>query len=980
MKRFLSIWIAVVMLAAFWIPAEAYPISDTKISLYAPDEKVTFIVEVEGDPTLAGEQAATLGAAYLASNEGQTQEAGLLSCQADVLSDMEETLSMPIEPKYTYTALMNGFAIDAEFSALEQIQSISGVKNVFVSELIEVEAEPLLSDSVEMSHAAYEDTGLTGAGQAVVVIDTEFDVGHAFFASSVASPKYTKESLASHLETADLSVNVTANQAYRNEKIPFAYNYCDKNADVSGSVGIHGTRVAGIIGGKNGTLANGENICGVAPDVQLILMKVSNQAGSMDTAAIFAALNDAVKMDVCAINCSFGVEYLSPDVGTAWAQCFENAYNAGIYISVAAGNSSKGFHKTTPKTTDIDYATDGVPASLPFTMSVAAANKGGSAAETSMTDLSSFSTNESLILKPDITAPGGSIYTSSPNDTYSAVSGTSLAAPHITGVVALLNEYLDKQKDETSGTARAELISNLMMSTAEVVIQQDTGVPYSPRVQGAGLVHAKHAMTTPVILLGDEGRTKLSLKDKIGESFTLRFQAKNLTDSDVVYDSVSVDVLTDGADKEGSDYYVGSTRRLAAETIAPMTVSVPANGTADVEITVQLSEEALAENGLIFSNGFFVEGFVRLTSSEETTPPIGIPYTGFYGDWTKAPVFDTTLYDDPSSSLVGGSAYGTFLATMFDDLSYIILGDNGGTYHKEYIAISPEGNGGLTNLTLMLTTKRTIKNLTFTIYDSRGNMVGEQEQLELCVNKYRSVYAEVAQASTLDDGDYTLAVTGELNYETDTPTEHTLTFPFYVDNQAPQILSAELSGNQLTVTAKDNKNLNCIYVEYPGKNGEPIADLLYITPQEQAENVEKTFTLKDADLSTLDETQIFITAYDCAWNEYKNTLACLNGPIQPNITRFTYQDGVAVASVAVNNLTQTEEGLLILAFYDENNALLAQAMSNNTNIGGQTNHTFVLNGNIANAKVCKLFVWKDQKTVMPLDLAKQFSVKTLLGR
>lgn len=92
-----------------------------------------------------------------------------------------------------------------------------------------------------------------------------------------------------------------------------------------------------------------------------------------------------------------------------------------------------------------------------------------------------------------------------------------------------------------------------MMSTAEIQYY-DNGekTPYSPRLQGAGLLNLKAASETPVILTGDPdrdgGKTKLSLGE-LGEleddKFTIECTARNFSDQDVTYDGVDLSVTTD---------------------------------------------------------------------------------------------------------------------------------------------------------------------------------------------------------------------------------------------------------------------------------------------------------------------------------------------------------------------------------------------------------------------------------------------------
>ena len=78
----------------------------------------------------------------------------------------------------------------------------------------------------------------------------------------------------------ELNVDISANQVYKNEKIPFAYDYAENDADTFSTVAVHGTHVAGIAAGKNGNYY-GNYFSGVAPEAQLILMKCGNEDGQL---------------------------------------------------------------------------------------------------------------------------------------------------------------------------------------------------------------------------------------------------------------------------------------------------------------------------------------------------------------------------------------------------------------------------------------------------------------------------------------------------------------------------------------------------------------------------------------------------------------------------------------------------------------------------------------------------------------------------
>ena len=71
-----------------------------------------------------------------------------------------------------------------------------------------------------------------------------------------------------------------------------------------------------------------------------------------------------------------------------------------------------------------------------------------------------------------------------------------------------------------------------------------------------------------------------------------------------------------------------------------------------IKVEVTLDTSKIQENKEIFTNGFFVEGFLSLrpssTDNGNSVPQINIPYSGFCGDWESAPVFDRPNYEGDS--------------------------------------------------------------------------------------------------------------------------------------------------------------------------------------------------------------------------------------------------------------------------------------------------------------------------------------------
>lgn len=141
----------------------------------------------------------------------------------------------------------------------------------------------------------------------MAVLDTGLDYTHTAFSVdnfTTTNEAFTLQSVSGmvgNTVAAGYNPGLTGEDVYVSKKVPYAYDYGDKDSDVFPLNSDHGTHVAGIIAGKD------DVITGVAPNAQLAIMKVfSDYSEGAKTSAILAALNDCVKLGVDVINMSLG--------------------------------------------------------------------------------------------------------------------------------------------------------------------------------------------------------------------------------------------------------------------------------------------------------------------------------------------------------------------------------------------------------------------------------------------------------------------------------------------------------------------------------------------------------------------------------------------------------------------------------------------------------------------------------------------------
>ena len=188
-----------------------------------------------------------------------------------------------------------------------------------------------------------------------------------------------------------------------------------------------------------------------------------------------------------------------------------------------------------------------------------------------LSDFSSWGVAPDLSLEPDIAAPGGNIYSTVMNDEYGVMSGTSMATPHMSGLVALVMQYVRENNVQTDLTFR-EIVQHLLVSTSTPLVHEESGQYYSPRQQGSGLGNALQAITTSAYLTVEGMDTpKAELGDddaKVG-TYQFSYQVHNFG-TETLYYRLDTSVQTEGyttlEDHEGRYFMSGTPRALGAGT------------------------------------------------------------------------------------------------------------------------------------------------------------------------------------------------------------------------------------------------------------------------------------------------------------------------------------------------------------------------------------------------------------------------------
>lgn len=219
------------------------------------------------------------------------------------------------------------------------------------------------------------DSGYKGEGTVVAIIDSGLDVDHdVLHISDLSTAKYKSEK---EIEAAKEAAGITYGEWF-NDKVVFGYNYVDVNTVLKEEdKRSHGMHVTSIATGNPTQPVAGQLMYGVAPEAQVMFMRVFSDLKATTGAALYVkAIEDAVKLGADSINLSLGgangsVVNMNENVTAA----IEAARRAGVSVVIAAGNDGTfGSGHSNPSVDYPDYGLVGAPSTARDAISVASYN------------------------------------------------------------------------------------------------------------------------------------------------------------------------------------------------------------------------------------------------------------------------------------------------------------------------------------------------------------------------------------------------------------------------------------------------------------------------------------------------------------------------------------------------------------------------------------------------------------------------------
>ena len=857
-------------------PAPELPVGDVDNALTSADDESLLDEEV---PATTEEDSSTVVDMIVQLEDGTDTAAALASINAAVAAAYPDASA---EVKREYTNAFTGFALSAPIGSMDAIRGVSGVQSAFLDHETQVSddgddtpadaegaggadasadsgsaADAESNPMAAMRAAQHGDVlsaqvmmkadkiSQTGAGKVVAIIDTGVDMSHPAFSGALHGTPAIDSS-----KGAALARQVGKSGTYVNQKFPFAYDYADGDNDAS-PAGSHGTHVAGI------TAANGSQITGIAPDAQIIVGKVARSRGGIPDSALLAALDDMAVIKPDVVNLSLGrTAGMDSAADTLFAGVYEKLQEKGITLDVAGGNEFQAGYgnksgKNLPYASDPDSSTLGEPGSFAPVVTVASIEnaRNGANGNYKMSDFSSWGVSPDMRLKPEVTAPGGNIYSSVPGGGYQYMSGTSMATPQITGVSAVVLERVQNDPLFSSMSARqkADVVQNLIMGTAVPVADPNasSGAYYSPRKQGAGLVNVQAATTSSVYPTvngaTDASRPKAELGDGTkGWHFDVTLH--NLSGTAATYD-LSAQALSENI---SGGLFTGSSTdwngKGVSVSFSNNSVTVPAKGEATVGIDVTPGSQFAQWVSANAPSGTFLDGFVRFTARTNGQSDMTVPYLGFYGSWGTPSIFDQMVSEGDghaASSAIYNGQNGSLLG-----YNPLVKGrDREGRPNADrYVISRSTASGAPTAITPRTGTLRSVHTMTTTYANEAGKSVASFTSTQNWKSVYnsderrmtwveenhesRSINLNDYKYSRLPDGKYTLTIAA--TNDGPSPTKQSLTYNFRVDTKAPVVERATLSngGSTLNVEISDESPLAGFTVNDPNSGQYIYSDVI----------------------------------------------------------------------------------------------------------------------------------------------------------
>ncbi len=331
---------------------------------YTSETSVRVLITFEDEPVIhqSGMVVALgtpMGEAELNASKVIEQE------QVSLMARVEKAVGYEVDVHNQFSILTNAVAANVNYGDMAAISKLPGVKSVSLMPTYTVpEINAQSSDQVTLEpNLAYAgpgmganeawDVGYKGEGMVVALLDTGLCYENSSFTQEPVDQEnlaFTKADIEAILANNDLNAetldpNTSVDTVYYSSKVPFGFNYGDNIADFGTDDNTwmgHGTHVAGIVAGNLVPEAQEQfemTSMGIAPEAQLVIMKVFDMNQQCYFDYLVAAMEDVAILGVDAANLSLG-STSGPVYYDGVTEVYDAAYEAGINVVVSAGNET----------------------------------------------------------------------------------------------------------------------------------------------------------------------------------------------------------------------------------------------------------------------------------------------------------------------------------------------------------------------------------------------------------------------------------------------------------------------------------------------------------------------------------------------------------------------------------------------------------------------------------------------------------------
>ena len=436
---------------------------------------------------------------------------------------------------------------------------------------------------------------------------------------------------------------------------------------------------------------------------------------------------------------------------------------------------------------------------------------------------SAWGPSSDLTLKPDICAVGSYVISAAAEGGYSIMSGTSMAAPQITGMAAAFIAQNRDAIDEINPGERSAFVKAALMSHAEPLLYNGD-IPYSPRGQGAG---ALRSLSGDVVMTSADGRGSIVFGDGNTGTFTLSLTLTNRGEERKTL-TLRCETVTDHATEQNGVWYVdGTPERVPAITRVELNEHVileekgailctlGAKESTNLTFTITVDPAYMESHGKIFENGFYLEGYV--IAEEDGVHAASTPFLSFAGDWTQAPAVDGGDWDGYESY------YGRQDLHQEMKNTSVIAGLTESGALSELFMFSPNGDGSADQIFWTVYPLRHIEECAIAVYSEDGEIVYEIEGYSLPKSymsdgKLLHVMLHLWDGTDgfneeflWQDGQYTV----ELTFTTFSGGKQTVSIPMRIDTEKPLITSVSVEDGVLHAHASDDGYLKQLRIYLP---------------------------------------------------------------------------------------------------------------------------------------------------------------------